>query len=76
MPSKKPYLSKTLWLNFIVALLALASPAARDFVVGNPQFVIVGFALINMVLRLVTNNAIQLEDDAAPSEPPATPPSA
>lgn len=59
MNTKKPYLSKTLWLNLIVAVLAMAKPEWIPFV-QDPNYVLVAMALINGVLRLVTDKKIQL----------------
>lgn len=60
MENKPAYLSKTLWVNVIVAILALAYPAGAEFVKGNESLVMAGFALVNIVLRLATKNGVQI----------------
>lgn len=54
---KKPWESKTLIVNAILAILAVAYPQALEFVTGNAEFLIIA---INLVLRLVTKKKIQL----------------
>lgn len=60
MESKKPYLSKTLWTNALIAIFAIVWPGASEWVQENPSMVISGFAVINMILRLVTKDKLEL----------------
>jgi len=57
---KKPILSKTLWVNLLVAALALFFPLGRDFIASNPSLVVSGMGVVNILLRLVTKSKIQL----------------
>lgn len=57
MLNKKPWYSKTLIANFVVAGLALIG--FGDKLSGDQ--VAMGLALLNMVLRLVTKDKIGLE---------------
>jgi hypothetical protein len=61
MEVKHPLLSKTLWTNLILAIVAFI-PAAQGYVQGHPTLVLSVLAGANIVLRLVTKNAIGLED--------------
>lgn len=61
---KKPWQSKTIWLNIILALTALI-PSVHDFIVARPELLALFFAGVNMILRLVSKDKIQLLDDAA-----------
>lgn len=59
---KKPWLSKTLWSNFLLAVLSLFVPPVRDFFLENPKVLPVIFAGVNFVLRLITKDRIVLGD--------------
>lgn len=59
---KKPYKSKTLWVNAIVAVLAIAFPPASAWITEHPDMVMTGFAMLNMLLRLVSKDKIGLEE--------------
>lgn len=58
--TKKPWLSKTLWVNAIMAVLALAYPPAHEWMAAHPDVVIYGFAVINMALRLITKDKLAI----------------
>lgn len=60
MEPKKPWQSKTLILNLVVAVLALVFPPAKDFIEAKPELVISVFAVVNMVLRVITKGKIEL----------------
>jgi len=60
METKPSYLSKTLWLNLIVAGLSLFAPGAAQFISEHPTEVMVGFTVVNLLLRLVTKGKIEL----------------
>lgn len=62
MESKRPWESKTLIFNFIMAVLALFWPVGHEFMVANPEiftYVILG---ANVVLRIISKGAIQISD--------------
>ena len=54
---KKPWQSKTILANFIVAALAFVPDIAA---IVSPEVVMQGLAIINIVLRLVTKDHIGL----------------
>jgi hypothetical protein len=59
--TKKPYLSKTLWTNAVVALFAIVGawvPQVQE--VMSEANVILIFSVINVVLRLVTKSKLEL----------------
>lgn len=62
MEQKKPWQSKTLIVNLIMALGAVFVPAVKEFIVANPETVTFIFAGINAVLRLVTKGRIAIVD--------------
>jgi len=56
---KKPYLSKTLWVNVIVAVAAFFPSLTATL---DPASVAMFMAVVGMGLRLVTKDAISLDD--------------
>ena len=60
METKPIYLSKTLILNAIVAVLAIVSPTVSSYIANHPSEVAFAFSAINIVLRLVTNSKLEL----------------
>ena len=60
--NKKPWQSKTLWINLILAASALFVPGVGAYVQSHMEVVAIVFSGINIVLRLVTKDAIQLVD--------------
>lgn len=62
MDSKKPWQSKTLLLNAIVAVLALVHPASAQFISAHPGEVALAFSLLNMALRLISKERISLSE--------------
>lgn len=56
---KKPWLSKTLWFNLVVAGAAFI-PGAQDWLHGNEEIVLLAFSGVNMILRLLTKGSITL----------------
>ena len=56
---KKPYLSKTLWLNAVVAVVAFFPNMIEHFSAAN---VAMFLSVINMVLRMVTKDKIGLNE--------------
>ena len=59
MDSKKPWHSKTVWVNILMALGALYPPVQKFL---TPEMMGVLFGLVNLVLRLVTKKEIKLLD--------------
>jgi uncharacterized membrane protein YqaE (UPF0057 family) len=57
--TKKPYLSKTIWTNVILALAAFI-PGAQEWIQGNEAVVLAFWAVINIILRLLTKDKIQV----------------
>lgn len=61
MDPKKPWLSKTLWVNLTIASLAFF-PSASHFVAVNPEVTVAVFGAVNFILRLVTKSGVSLQD--------------
>ena len=59
---KKPWLSKTLWMNVIIAVTTIAWPRAQWFIIDNVPLVTAGWAVVNMVLRYVSKDTLQITD--------------
>jgi hypothetical protein len=59
--NKKPWLSKTLWLNALMAAAAFIPPA-KDWMASHMDLVLMGFSALNMALRLVSKDKISLQD--------------
>ena len=57
MISKKWYLSKTLWLNIVGASIAIIQ-ALQGVVWLDPTLQVSILAILNVVLRLITNTAL------------------
>lgn len=57
---KKPWLSKTLWMNLIMAVLVMFWPAAGDVVASHPEVATMVWSGINMLLRFVTKDQLQI----------------
>lgn len=58
-PVKKPWQSKTLWVNLIVAAFALFKPEWLPYA-QDPQNAVILFTVVNIVLRLVTKEKIEI----------------
>ena len=58
--TKKPWQSKTLWTNIIIAIVAIASPPAHQWISAHPEAFAAAFGVINVILRMLTKDAIQL----------------
>ena len=61
MEAKKHWKSNTMWVNAILAITAMVFPPAHDWIVAHPDYVVYGFTAINIVLRWISNGAIELE---------------
>lgn len=60
MEAKKPWQSKTIVVNFLLAAGALLYPPAQEWISQNPVVVSSAWALLGIVLRLVTNQRVSL----------------
>lgn len=49
--TKKPWQSSQLWLNLILALLALFYPKGSEFIANNPQVSVGVITAANFLLR-------------------------
>ena len=59
---KSPLLSKTLWLNALVAVGALVGlPVVGDYLTSHPDIVVAVWSVANMVLRLVSKDKLALD---------------
>lgn len=61
MESKKPWLSKTIWINVILALVSFYPPV-HDYLKANPEAFAMVFAVVNVILRLITKKEIVWQD--------------
>jgi inactivated superfamily I helicase len=57
--SKPWYLSKTLWVQ-VLAIVAIVVPSSAEFIKEYFSELGMGWALINMILRLVTKDKIEI----------------
>ncbi len=68
METKKPWLSKTIMLNALMAVLGVVAifwpgaSMASDFLKAHSVEVGVAWSVANMLLRLVSKDAISLSD--------------
>ena len=60
MEPKKSYLSKTLIINLVTALAAMFYPPINEWVAAHPQELVIGFSVLNIGLRLITKDKIEL----------------
>lgn len=61
MDSKKPWLSKTIWTNVILALVSFFPPV-HDYLKANPETLVFIFSIANVILRLITKKEITWQD--------------
>jgi hypothetical protein len=59
---KKPWQSKTILVNFAIAAAALFYPPAAEWISGHPVEVSSLFAIVNIVLRVVTKDKISISE--------------
>lgn len=59
--NKPVYLSKTLWMNLVLAIAAFF-PVVQVYIAAHPEAVALFFVGVNVVLRLVTKTGVQLYD--------------
>lgn len=60
--TKKPWFSKTILSNLLLAVLAVVSPTAQAWISAHPEYAALGWSALNTVLRLVTKDGISLQD--------------
>lgn len=58
---KKPWQSKVIWTNLILAIAAFI-PDVHEFLLQRPELLALFFGGVNMLLRLVTKEKIQLQE--------------
>jgi len=56
--SKHIILSKTLWVNVILALTAVFVPSVHEYLVKNPDIAVYLLSGVNVLLRLFTKGAV------------------
>ena len=56
---KSPIQSKTLWVNLIIALAAFF-PSASQWIAGHPDVFVWGFSVLNILLRAITKDKIEI----------------
>ncbi len=62
METKKPWFSKTLWTNVVVALAAVFAPGVKEWISANPETLVMIWAGLNAVLRFVTKDKITFSE--------------
>ena len=60
MESKKPWQSKTLIMNLVVAVCAMFIPQASSYISAHPEVVAAVFSGANILLRLISKDKIGL----------------
>ena len=59
--TKKPWMSKQIWLSALMGVAAFI-PGASEFVAANPSIMLMGSALLFSFLRWVSKGKISLSD--------------
>ena len=59
-PTKSIFKSKTFVVNFIIAVVTYLVPGAQQFVRDNPNEVLLGIGLANVLLRRITHQRVAL----------------
>lgn len=59
--NKRVWQSKTIWVNIIMAITAFFPPV-QAYLVAHPDIFTMIFVGVNMVLRLITKDGIQITD--------------
>lgn len=59
--TKKPWLSKTIWTNVILAGVAFI-PSVHEWFSSNVEALPIVFTVVNILLRLITKDKIALTD--------------
>lgn len=63
LETKKPWQSKTVWMNFLIALAAFF-PTAQEWIAGNPEAFAGIVTVLNMGLRFASKDKVSLKNDA------------
>ena len=58
---KHPLKSKTLWVNLLLAVLALVAPGVSTWLQANPTVLALIFTAVNMGLRFITKEPLTLK---------------
>lgn len=58
---KAPWQSKTLWLNLVMAISALFIPAVGTWISAHPEALVLIWSGVNIVLRFVTKDKVQID---------------
>ena len=58
---KKPWLSKTIWSNIIMAVVAFF-PGVNEWFVANPDALVMMFTIANVLLRLITKDKLSFSE--------------
>jgi hypothetical protein len=59
METKPAYLSKTVWMNLIIAASAFFPPV-QEWVVSHPDMVMIGWSVVNILLRFVSGKEVTI----------------
>jgi len=59
MESKPVYLSKTVWINLVMAVSVFV-PIVNSYLVAHPESFVVVFTVVNVILRLVSHGKLEL----------------
>lgn len=67
MEQKKPYLSKTIWMNAIMSVMGIIASfglahGLNEWMQSNASLIMTGVGIVGIVLRFVTKDKIQLTD--------------
>lgn len=60
MEAKKPWHSKTVWMNLFAAIAAF-TPVGSEWIASHEQAFMIAFSALNIVLRFVTKDKISVE---------------
>lgn len=59
MDPKPIWQSRTIWTNLVMAALAFYPPAS-EFLTARPELMMTFWAILNVILRLVTKDKIEI----------------
>jgi hypothetical protein len=57
---KSVFWSKTIWVNVVMAVSAFF-PMVHEFIIANPDLFAMFWSLVNVVLRLITNQELYVK---------------
>lgn len=61
METKKPWQSKTIWVNVIMAIVPVLPGPVHEFLRDNPDVILSAFAIVNVLLRAITHGKVTLQ---------------